>query len=48
MNHLMYPLIARAAETPAIKPAVELGTPLLLTGFVLAFVAWIPVGGLGI
>lgn len=48
MNHLMYPLIARAAETPAIKPAVELGTPLLLTGFVLTFVAWILAEGMGV
>ncbi|MCU1567397.1 MAG: gluconate transporter, partial [Pseudarthrobacter sp.] len=31
MNHLMSPLIVRAADAPAIKPAVELGTPLLLT-----------------
>lgn len=31
MNHLMSPLIQRADDAPAIKPAVELGTPLLLT-----------------
>ena len=31
MNHLMNPLIQRAADAPAIKPAVELGTPVLLT-----------------
>ncbi|GGH98544.1 GntP family transporter [Arthrobacter liuii] len=31
MNHLINPLIQRAADAPAIKPAVELGTPLLLT-----------------
>lgn len=31
MNELMNPLILRAADAPAIKPAVELGTPLLLT-----------------
>ncbi|UKA67191.1 GntP family transporter [Arthrobacter sp. FW306-05-C] len=31
MNHLLNPLIQRAADAPAIKPAVELGTPLLLT-----------------
>ncbi|MFD2360861.1 MULTISPECIES: GntP family transporter [unclassified Arthrobacter] len=31
MNHLINPLIVRAADAPAIKPAVELGTPLLLT-----------------
>ncbi|WP_255771454.1 GntP family transporter [Pseudarthrobacter sulfonivorans] len=31
MNHLLNPLIARAADAPVIKPAVELGTPLLLT-----------------
>ncbi len=30
MNHLINPLIQRAADAPAIKPAVELGTPLLL------------------
>ena len=30
MNHLMNPLILRAADAPAIKPAVELGTPVLL------------------
>ena len=30
MNHLMNPLIQRAADAPAIKPAVELGTPVLL------------------
>jgi GntP family gluconate:H+ symporter len=31
VNHLINPLIVRAADAPAIKPAVELGTPLLLT-----------------
>ncbi|QDG90522.1 GntP family transporter [Pseudarthrobacter sp. NIBRBAC000502770] len=31
MNHLMNPLLQRAADAPAIKPAVELGTPVLLT-----------------
>jgi GntP family gluconate:H+ symporter len=31
VNHLINPLIQRAADAPAIKPAVELGTPLLLT-----------------
>ena len=31
MNHLMSPLLQRAADAPAIKPAVELGTPVLLT-----------------
>lgn len=31
MNHLINPLVQRAADAPAIKPAVELGTPLLLT-----------------
>ncbi|MDQ0770900.1 GntP family gluconate:H+ symporter [Pseudarthrobacter defluvii] len=31
MNHLINPLIQRAADAPAIKPAVELGTPVLLT-----------------
>ena len=31
MNPLMHPLIVRVADAPAIKPAVELGTPLLLT-----------------
>lgn len=31
MNHLINPLIQRAADAPAIKPAVELGTPLLLS-----------------
>jgi GntP family gluconate:H+ symporter len=31
VNHLLNPLIQRAADAPAIKPAVELGTPLLLT-----------------
>jgi len=30
VNHLMNPLIQRAADAPAIKPAVELGTPVLL------------------
>jgi GntP family gluconate:H+ symporter len=31
VNHLINPLIVRAADAPAIKPAAELGTPLLLT-----------------
>lgn len=31
MNHLINSLAVRAADAPAIKPAVELGTPLLLT-----------------
>jgi len=30
VNHLMNPLIQRAADAPAIKPAIELGTPVLL------------------
>jgi len=30
VNHLINPLIQRAADAPAIKPAVELGTPVLL------------------
>ena len=31
MNPLVNSLMVRAADAPAIKPAVELGTPLLLT-----------------
>lgn len=31
MNPLTNSLMVRAADAPAIKPAVELGTPLLLT-----------------
>ena len=31
MNPLINSLMVRAADAPAIKPAVELGTPLLLT-----------------
>jgi GntP family gluconate:H+ symporter len=31
VNHLINPLIQRAADAPAIKPAVELGTPMLLS-----------------
>ncbi len=44
MNPLINSLVVRAADAPAIKPAVELGTP--LAGFALTFVAWTPVGGL--
>ena len=38
MNPLMNSLMVRAADAPAIKPAVELGTPLLLTIASLVFV----------